>query len=47
MYVGSEWGWVINATHWPLYCWERYPIPIVQEAGWAPGPVWTGTENWP
>jgi hypothetical protein len=19
--------------------------PIVQEAGWAPGPVWTGTEN--
>jgi hypothetical protein len=20
------------------------PIPIVQEAGWAPGPVWTGTE---
>ena len=21
------------------------PVPIVQEAGWAPGPVWTGTEN--
>ena len=21
------------------------PIPIVQEAGWAPGPVWTGAEN--
>jgi hypothetical protein len=20
-------------------------VPIVQEAGWAPGPVWTGTEN--
>jgi len=18
------------------------PVPIVQEAGWAPGPVWTG-----
>ena len=21
------------------------PVHIVQEAGWAPGPVWTGTEN--
>ena len=21
------------------------PDPIVQEAGWVPGPVWTGTEN--
>jgi hypothetical protein len=21
------------------------PLPIAQEAGWAPGPVWTGAEN--
>ena len=21
------------------------PVPIVQEAGWTPGPVWTGAEN--
>ena len=21
------------------------PVPIVQEAGWFPGPVWTGAEN--
>ena len=21
------------------------PVPIVQEAGWAPDPVWTGAEN--
>ena len=21
------------------------PVPIVHEAGWAPGPVWTGAEN--
>jgi len=21
------------------------PIPIVWEVGWAPGPVWTGAEN--
>jgi hypothetical protein len=24
--------------------WERDPIPIVQEAGWAPGLVWIGAE---
>jgi hypothetical protein len=23
----------------------KEPVPIVQEAEWAPGPVWTGTEN--
>jgi hypothetical protein len=23
----------------------KEPVPIVQEAGWAPGPVWTGKEN--
>jgi hypothetical protein len=21
------------------------PVPIVQEAGWAPGPVWISAEN--
>ena len=21
------------------------PVPVVQEAGWALGPVWTGAEN--
>jgi hypothetical protein len=21
------------------------PVPIVQEVGWAPGPVWTGAKN--
>jgi len=24
---------------------QEDPVPIVQEAGWAPGPVWTGAEN--
>ena len=23
---------------------KRDPVPISQEAGWAPGPVWTGAE---
>ena len=25
----------------------KYPIPIVQEARWAPGPVWTGGKSRP
>jgi len=24
---------------------RKDPVPIVQEAGWAPGPIWTGAEN--
>ena len=24
---------------------EKDPVPIVEEAGWAPGPLWTGAEN--
>ena len=23
----------------------KEPVPILQEFGWAPGPVWTGAEN--
>jgi hypothetical protein len=28
-----------------VYPWERGPVLMVQEAGWNPGPVWTGAEN--
>jgi hypothetical protein len=28
----------------PLYS-QNNPVPIVYEAGWAPGPVWTCAEN--
>ena len=38
-------GWVVNATPRPLYPRERDPVRNVQEAGWAPGPLWTGAEN--
>ena len=24
---------------------EKDPVSVVQEAGWTPGPVWTGAEN--
>jgi hypothetical protein len=29
----------------PLFTSGKDPVPIVQKAGWAPGPVWTGAEN--
>jgi hypothetical protein len=32
-------GRVVNATSRPLYTRERDPVPIVQEDGWAPGPL--------
>jgi hypothetical protein len=37
--------WVVNATPRPFYLRERNSVPIVQEAGWAPGPVWMGAKN--
>jgi len=37
-------GWVVNATPGPFYP-RKDPVPIVQEAGWAPGPVWTSAGN--
>jgi hypothetical protein len=37
-------GCVVNATTRLLYP-GKDPVPFVQEAGWDPGPVWTGAEN--
>ena len=39
---GTRRGW--GVTPWPLFTSGKDPVPIVQEAGWAPEPVWTGTE---
>ena len=38
-------GLVVNATTQPHFTPGKDPVPIVQEGGWAPGPVWTGEEN--
>jgi hypothetical protein len=38
-------GCVVNNTTRPLYPRERDPVPILQESGWALGPIWTGAEN--
>jgi len=34
-------GWVVSSTPRPHFTPGKYPVPILQEAGWAPGPVWT------
>jgi len=36
---------VVSSTPRPHFTSEKDPVPIVKEAGWAPGPVWTGVEN--
>jgi hypothetical protein len=36
---------VVSVTPRPLFTPGKDPVPIVQEAGWAPGPVWTGAKN--
>ena len=32
-------AWVVSVTPRPLFTPGKYPLSIVQEAGWAPGPV--------
>ena len=39
---GTRRGWVVSSTPRPHVTPGKDPVPIVQEAGWAPGPVWTG-----
>jgi hypothetical protein len=38
-------GWVVNAKPRPLYPGKEYNVPVVQEARWAPVPVWISEEN--
>jgi hypothetical protein len=41
---GTRRGWGVSVTPRPLLTPGKYPVPIAQEAGWTPGPVWTGAE---
>ena len=41
---GGEWS---AARPGRTYTPGKDPVPIVQEAGWAPGPVWTGVKSRP
>ena len=36
---------MISSTPRPHFTPGKDPLPILQEAGWAPGPVWTSAEN--
>jgi hypothetical protein len=38
--LGAKRGWVVSTMPRPLYP-GKDPVPIVQEAGWVPGPIWT------
>ena len=42
---GTKRGWMVNSTPRPHFTPGKDPVPIVQEAGWAPGPVWTGGKS--
>ena len=44
MTTALEWGGV-RVTPRPLFTPGKDPVPIVQEAEWVPGPIWTGVEN--
>ena len=42
--LGGRWGgW--STSRPGRFTPGKDPVPIVQEAGWAPGPVWTSAEN--
>jgi hypothetical protein len=44
--LGTRRGWVVvRSTPRPHFTPGKDLVPILQEAGWAPGPVWTGKEN--
>jgi len=38
---------VVSSTPQPHFTPGIDPVSIVQEAGWAPGPVWTGGKSRP
>jgi hypothetical protein len=45
MTKGTTRRWGVSVTPRPLFTPGKDPVPIVQEAGWAPRPVWTGAKN--
>jgi len=44
---GTRSGWVVSSTPRPHFTPGKDPVPILQEAGWAPGPVWKGGKSRP
>ena len=44
---GTRRGWVVSSTPRPHFTPGKDPVPILQEAGWAPGPFSTGGKSRP
>ena len=44
---GTRRGLVVSSTPRPHFIPGKDPVPNLQEAGWAPGPVWTGGKSRP
>jgi len=44
---GTRRGSVVSNTPRPHFTPGKDPVSILQEAGWAPGPVWTGGKSQP
>ena len=42
---GTRRGWVVSSTPRPHFTPGKDPVPILQEAGWTPGSVWTGGKS--
>jgi hypothetical protein len=43
--LGVRWRWVINTMPQPLHTLERDLLPVLQEAGQTPEPVWASEKN--
>ena len=39
---GTRRGGRVSSTPRPLFTPGKDPVPIVEEVGWVPGPIWTG-----
>jgi len=44
---GTRRGWVVSSTPRANFTPGKDPVLILQEAGWAPGPVWKGGKSRP
>jgi len=44
---GTRRGWVVSSMPWLHFTPRKDPVPILQEAGCAPGPVWMGRKSRP
>jgi len=44
---GTRRGWVVSSTPRPHFTPGKDPVTILEEAGWAPGPVWIDGKSRP